>query len=125
MAEAFAIVQWQDGREEHFAEGFEIHTPHLASVLIDQHAYDSAAGLEAAVLRAFQVCLQLGIPITRHFRRIHVYGADGAIEDDWALSDLGFYLLLLNGDATNPGVARAQAWAIRKTLTTPGVGRRP
>lgn len=116
MAEAFAIIQWQDGSEEQRYRSGSAHTPHLASVLIDSGAYQDFHELDEAVLRSFQICLQLQIPITQHFRRIHVYDHQGAIESDWALSDLGFYLLLLNGNARNPAVAHAQAWALRKAM---------
>jgi hypothetical protein len=116
MAEALAIIQWQDGSEERFFGESSVHTPHLASVLLELGAYQDTQDLETAIQRAFQICLQLRIPITRNFQPIHVYDDRGEVESDWALSDLAFYLLLLNGNAQNPDVAHAQAWALRKTM---------
>lgn len=116
MAEAFAIVQWEDGTDEQFSGTDEVHTPHLANMLLECGAYGSAAELDDSLQRAFRVCMQLHIPIASHFRRIHVYDQDGERELEWALSDLALYLLLLNGNPQNPGVAHAQAWAIRRAL---------
>jgi len=116
MAEAFAIIQWQDGSEDYRSDETFVHTPHLASVLLELGAYNDGAELGNAIQRAFQICLQLRIPIMRNFRSIHVYDDHGEVEADWALSDLAFYLLLLNGNAANPDVAHAQAWALRKTM---------
>lgn len=116
MAENFAIVEWQDGSVERPDTEHPAPMPHIASALVDEQVYSSTELLEAAISRAFQICLQLGIPISTHFRHIHVFSGDGETAVDWALSDLAFYLLLLNGDAANERVACAQGWAIRKTL---------
>ena len=115
MAEHFAIVRWDDEREEEFFS-FEsyVSTPHIASILIDESVYDDEAALDAAMERTFLVCLEMGVPIQHHFRRIHVHDASGHVQEDWALSDLGFYLLLLNGDVHKAAVAAAQAFAIRR-----------
>jgi len=114
MAESFAIIRWNDDREEEYgSSGPYIHTPHIASILIDEAIYDDEAALEAALERTFQVCLLMQVPIQQHFRRVHVHDAAGHVQEDWALSDLGFYLLLLNGDVHKAPVASAQAFAIR------------
>ena len=118
MVESFAIIRWDDDdREEEYSSGSPyIHTPHIASILIDEDVYADAVALDAALQRTFQVCMHLGIPIHLHFRRVHVYDASGPIQDDWALSDLAFYLLLLNGDTHHAAVASAQAYAIRRSF---------
>ena len=117
MDDSVAIIRWDDGREEEYTSGSPyIHTPHIASMLIDDAVYIDDAALEAAMQRTFQVCLQLDIPIHQHFRRIYVHNASGHVHDDWALSDLAFYLLLLNGDAHHSSVASAQAYAIRRAF---------
>jgi hypothetical protein len=117
MAEQFAIVRWDDDREEEAYGAAFIHTPHLASVLIDECVYDDASALDAAMQRTFQVCLQLQVPIRQHFQPVHVHDMSGHIQDDWALSDLAFYLLLLNGNARNEAVAYAQAYAVRHVFS--------
>ena len=117
MAERFAIIKWDDDREEAYGpDDPYVHTPHIASTLIDEEIYGDEAALDAALERTFQVFMYLRIPIHQHFRRLHLHGSGGLLQDDWALSDLAFYLLLLNGDAHHEAVACAQAYAIRRAL---------
>ena len=113
MIESFAIIKWDD-REDEYHSGAYTHTPHIASALIDEAVYTDAVALDTAMQRTFEVCIQLNIPIHHHFRCIYVHDATGHVHNDWALSDLAFYLLLLNGDTHNPFVAHAQAYAIRR-----------
>lgn len=115
MEERFAIILWDDEREEQFFFSAPyINTPHRASMLIDESVYRDPDDLDAAISRSFQVFLNMHLPIQEHFRRLHVHDAQGHIEEDWALSDLAFYLLLLNGDIQSAAVAEAQAYAIRR-----------
>lgn len=118
MAEHFAIIRWDDEREEYGHSAPYINTPHIASSLIDESIYDDEASLDAALERTFQVFLIMQIPIQQHFRKVHVHDSEGHVQEDWALSDLAFYLLLLNGDVHKPPVARAQAFAIRHIYRT-------
>lgn len=115
MEERFAIIRWEDEQEEQFYFSAPyINTPHRASMLIDDAVYKDPEDLDAAISRSFQVFLNMNVPIQEHFRRMHVHNAQGHVEEDWALSDLAFYLLLLNGDVHNSVVAEAQAYAIRR-----------
>lgn len=114
MAEQGAIILYSDDREETMSYAY-VHTPHVASTLLDEGLYNQAA-LGEAMKRAIQICLYLRVPVQQHFRHIYVHGAAGHVQDDWALSDLAFYLLLLNGEAQNPDVAFAQAYAIHRAF---------
>lgn len=125
MEERFAIIRWEDEREEELLySAVNVNTPYRASILLEESIYNDAQELDAAIHRSFQVFLNMQVPIQQHFRQVHVHNADGHVNDDWALSDLAFYLLLLNGDVHKSDVARAQAWAVRQIFHPPGVSFR-
>src|SRR4051812_49365544 len=115
MAEQFAIIRYSDEAEDYFS-GIYVNTPHKASMLIDDGVYEDEPSLEAALQRTFHVCMHLNIPIQQHFRRIYIHDESGPIQDEWALSDLALYLLLINGDPHNEHVAFAQAYAIKRAF---------
>lgn len=112
MPEPFALICYEDGSEEALWQYPDTATPHLASVLLEEGIFEHEEALTKALERAFEVCLSIQLPIRRHFRPLHIIGREGHLSDDWALSDLGWFLLLLNGQALNTHVARAQAYAI-------------
>lgn len=84
---------------------------HLVSDIMDDLGYCNEIDLRNALLRAFEVCCTLQIPISDNFRKIYRYNKD-SVEVDWQVSDLGCYLLLINGNSCNPNVAKAQLRAI-------------
>jgi DNA-damage-inducible protein D len=85
---------------------------HLASELMDELGYIDAADMVAALHRTFSVCVAQHVAIDDHFREVYTY--DGhAMHIDWLLSDLGCYLLLMNGQPSNTKVAQAQLHFIR------------
>jgi hypothetical protein len=114
MEDSFAIVLWDDMREEQFYYSAPyVNTPYRASTLLEEAVYEDPQDLSAALQKSFLVLLNMHVPIQEHFRPMHVHNSEGHIQDDWALSDLAFYLLLLNGDVHKSAVAEAQAFAIR------------
>ena len=113
MAEQVSIIVYGDDREETISYTY-VNTPHVASTLLDD-VYDESM-LAEAMEQARQVCLHMHVPIQQHFQHIFVHGASGHIQDDWALSDFAFYLLLMNGNAHHADVARAQAYAVFKAF---------
>jgi hypothetical protein len=114
MADHTAIIVYSSGSEEPLDRDF-VSTPHLASSLLDEGIYDED-GLQQAMEKAMLVCMQVRIPIRRHFRRLHVRDGHGQVEEDWALSDFALYLLLLNGNVALAPAAYAQAYAIYKAF---------
>src|SRR5436853_7393617 len=84
---------------------------HLASDVMDQLGYCNEGDLHNALMRAFEVCCSLHIPISENFKKVYRY-KDNLVEIDWQISDLGCYLLLINGNSCNPNVAKAQLRAI-------------
>jgi hypothetical protein len=107
-----AIILFEDNREEYRTHPY-IHTPHLASSLIDDGYYSSEQSLADSLTLATQVCIYLHVPVQDHFRHIYVHSSSGLSEEDWALSDFAYYLLLMNGKAHPEDVAFAQASILR------------
>lgn len=98
--------------EELFHRLFRMPLRHLASELMDDLGYHTEADLQEALTRTFAVCCSLHIHIPAHFRRIYVADHSG-VHTDWQLSDLGSYLLLVNGNSHNQRVAEAQLYFLR------------
>ncbi len=86
---------------------------HLASELMDELGYHTESDFEQALTRTFEVCCTMHINISHHFRKVYVHGA-GGVHPDWQLTDLGSYLLLVNGNSRNERVAHAQLYFLRK-----------
>jgi hypothetical protein len=107
-----AIILFDDNREEYRAHPY-VHTPHLASTLVDEGLYTDQQALAHSLALATQVCIYLHIPVGDHFRHIYVHGSSGLSQEDWALSDFAYYLLLMNGKAHPEDVAYAQACVLR------------
>ncbi len=84
---------------------------YLASELMDDLGYNNEIDLRNAMLRAFEVCCTLRIPISDNFRKVYRFNNDSVVVD-WQVSDLGCYLLLINGNSCNPNVAKAQIQAL-------------
>lgn len=80
---------------------------HMASELMRDFDYDTTEELQQALNNAFEVCAIMHIPINVHFRKVYIYESN-MLRTDWLLSDLGTYLLLINGNTHNPNVARAR-----------------
>ncbi len=115
MAASGTIIVYSDDHEEITPSAY-VHTPHVASCLLDDGVYDDVTGLDEALQQAIEVCLRLGVSVEAHFRPIHVHSSDGHVHDDWSLSDLALYLLLLNGKPRSAQRAFAQAWLLRRAF---------
>lgn len=89
----------------------EVPLRHLASELKKEFGYQSDEELQNAIHNAFEVCCLLDIPISLHFRNVYIYEGN-ELRTDWLLSDLGSYLLLINGDAHNLNVAKARLYLV-------------
>lgn len=99
-------------------QSIKMHTMpyrHLVSELMDMLGYSDKNDLHAALMRAFETCCVLQIPIAANFRKVYRYH-ENAVEIDWQVSDLGCYLLLINGNTCNPHVAKAQLQAILSSM---------
>jgi hypothetical protein len=80
---------------------------YYASEAADQMGFDTLNELQDAVQRAMDLCQATGLPVRTNFRRIFKASPVGLMYD-WKLSTLAYYLVQLNGDSSNPRVARLQ-----------------
>lgn len=79
----------------------------IASELMDDLGYSDNAEFQTALMRSFEVCTALKIPIKNNFKRFYKLQNQELVAD-WYLSDLGAYLITINGNTCNPNVAKAQ-----------------
>jgi hypothetical protein len=100
---------------EHIRARFEIPQRCLASHLMEELELNEEE-LHAAMQRTFDVCCLMDIEIRQHFRQVYISDASGT-RTDWLMSDFGSYLLLINGQTTNPNVARAQVYFLKKQMS--------
>ena len=110
----FEIIQWSDRQEDQFFERKIIATPHVASVLLDEAMFDSFEDFQKAMRNGFDVFLRLGLPIADHFKTFHVQDGQGEIVEDWALSDLALYVILLSAEANVAASIKAKSFAIQR-----------
>ncbi len=83
---------------------------HLASELMQEYGYEDNS-LKVAMEQAFEMCVIMDIPIRTHFKKVYLY-ENGELRSDWMLSDVGSYLLLMNGDVHTPNVAKARMYML-------------
>ena len=80
---------------------------YYASVAGNEMGFETFDELQEAVKRAMELCLSIGLPINRNFKRIFRSTSLGILFD-WKLSVLAYHLVQLNGGTSNPQVARLQ-----------------
>ena len=88
---------------------------HDARAMLQTIGWEDDAELETAMQRALDACLAMNIPVELHFHRVYFAGGE-SITTDWQLSDLGFYLLLLNGNPKRASIAEAQLYFLKRLL---------
>ena len=88
---------------------------HWLSELAKEFDYDDEKELQQAILRSFDLCCSMNIPIEENFRKVYRFSNKG-VQEDWQVSDFACYLLTINGRPSNPQVARAQLWGIVSRL---------
>lgn len=86
-----------------------------ASELLEMLHY-TQDGMRIALARAMQACAALRMPVTLNFRRIYCWQG-GEMREDWQLSRLAGYLLIVNSDPRNPAIAQAQWLVFRKSYS--------
>ena len=109
------IIRWDEDVEEIIISAEKIvNTPHIAGALIEEAVFPDDACLALALQQVFRVFIHLEIPIHLHIKPIHVHDISGHIEEDWALSDLAYYVLLLNAEKNSDASMIAQAFALSR-----------
>ena len=89
----------------HLYHGSHMHR--LASDLLKEGF--SVKDIMEAVRRAMSICRTGGVDLRPHFQLVYTQ-LDGTLVRDCRLSDLGYSLVVMNGPADHPLVAR---WQIR------------
>ncbi len=87
---------------------------YYASELMVRMSDTSEEDFKETLLRTFKICGALEISIGENFKKVYRYDGQKLITD-WQLSPLGCYLFLLNGNPTNPSVAKMQLFAALKS----------
>jgi hypothetical protein len=77
-----------------------------ASELMERFKF-SEEEMDNAVERAFKACYSLRIPIGENFRSVFRSG-ENSLSNDWKLSPLACYLVLINADPGNAEIAHLQ-----------------
>ena len=78
-----------------------------ASDAAKEMAFTGNDEMAKAVKRSIQICENSGMPIEGNFKPVYKCSAEG-IEFDWKLSGLAYNLVCINGEGSNPNVARKQ-----------------
>ena len=83
-----------------------MHLRHYASELLEQGFHDENE-LDSSLHKAIGALTRAKQPVIKHFREVYV-SESGSIKKDWMVSDLGYRLIIFNGDISNPVVAKLQ-----------------
>lgn len=109
----FEIVQWESGEQEFKATDESVRTPHLASALVDGAFFNNWAQYQSAMRQCYEVFFLLQLSIKEHFRHLRTPDGKGGVLEDWALSDLALFLLLLDAGMEKSAATRVKLFAVR------------
>lgn len=88
---------------------------YYASELQNILEMNTLESLEAALLRAMNVCRHQQLDLAEHFKPIYRCKESGVVKD-WKLSPLAWCLVMINADPANPAVARMQLTLLAKSI---------
>ncbi|HRG52012.1 MAG TPA: hypothetical protein PLL00_04185 [Bacteroidia bacterium] len=74
--------------------------------------------METAIERAFQACSTMHITIEDHFKPIFRTDNSHELLNDWKLSSLACYLLIINANPSNSNVAKVQLFFAGKSFNS-------
>lgn len=86
---------------------------HYASEVFKDDDFAKEIAINYAVKRAKYACTALNVPISEHFTSVY-RAIDDEVYVDWKLSSFAAYLTLLNGNPSDPLVARFQQSLLRE-----------
>lgn len=86
---------------------------YYASELLEALGYQPDRAVEA-LARAMRACAALHLPVALNFRRTYCCH-EGQMNEDWQLTPLASYFLVINCDPCHPAVAGAQLDILRKS----------
>ena len=88
---------------------------YYAGDLMESLMMDDRNELQFAINRAFRVCAALGISVQENFKSVIRFDGEN-LHEDWKISSLACYLIIVNANPINPNVARAQLYYIHKQI---------
>jgi hypothetical protein len=88
---------------------FEARLNYLASEIMETLMINDAEEITSSLNRAFLACDSLHIPFHRNFERVFCYDGENMIED-WKISPLAYYLIIINCNPRHESVAKAQLY---------------
>lgn len=91
--------------EKHINEGDFVC---FASEAAEKMEFKNSNEYHKAIKSAMELCLHAGLSIENNFRQVYSCSIEGRILFDWKLSSLAYYLVCMNGETTNPKVAKMQ-----------------
>ena len=85
---------------------------------IEQSMGFTDSDMETVIERAFQACSTMHITIEDHFKPIYRTDNSHELLNDWKLSSLACYLLIMNANPANTNVAKVQLFFAGKNFHT-------
>jgi len=93
---------------QEFIDSFqERNCKYYASEVFKDENFDEEETIYKAIDRAIKACISINLSVGQHFKTVYKSVNDD-IYIDWKMSAFGCYLALINGDPTNPMIARLQ-----------------
>ncbi len=102
---------------EAFEEAFDYSGLGYTSAALKQYGFEDEETVQRALERAIRVFRSLDIDPRKHYRyyyKVDLYSRQATRE--WKVSKLGFYLLICNGEPTNPYTSAFQMELLREWL---------
>ena len=100
----------QDSIEEQQPQWFfEARLPYFANEIMERLNIEDAEEISLALKRTFEACRTLQIPLSRNFKKVYRFNGKELI-DDWKVSALAHYLIVINCNPANEQVAKAQLY---------------
>ena len=89
---------------------------YYASDLVESLMIEDREELQFAIKRAFKACTALRISVRDNFKSVIRFDGVNLLED-WKISSLASYLIIINANPLNPNVAKAQLYYIYKKMS--------
>lgn len=88
---------------------FETKLNYFVSEIMQTLSIINYDEINTSIKRAFQICETLKIPVNQNFKKIYCFDGISLI-DDWKISPLACYLIIINCNPIHESVAKAQVY---------------
>lgn len=99
------LMEWRSRREQFVRPQWS----HFASEIKEMLEIDDLGEFEQALQRTFQSIQSLQLPLERNFKKVFRYNGQQLVQD-WKVSPLASYLIIINCNPAHATVARAQLY---------------